>query len=578
MHRFLFCLLLIAGLAAAPARAQQADTTGTPLPDIAPREVEILGQLEIALPALERQPLMGFNAPPPVPPLPPEHRPFVETYKQETQTLAGGLPAQDDAPRLVRPPAPVTGEIEGGVGRYFSRFGHVAASRPVSERERLSLQLRYAGVSSYAPFDDAAIETPYDAFEGGFGFEMRRDRFAAGFDFGGFADAYTLYGARLGPGYDGGRYAAQPDRQGRGGSGAVWLRTRGAALPAEAHVRYDEATYETALAPDDEVPTLRTERRLSFDAEARPRLGERRLTADLALALSGVADHVPGTDGVAVDAGVETTLRSDAAYTIRAGVRAMGYRASAASRSAEGDRQRLYAFPSLRIDGRLSPTLHVYAQSTPGVEAHALADLFEENPYLVSQPALQPTIRLVDAEGGARLTAGPVQLIARGGYRYMPGYLYFEPGESHVPYRRGFFAARYEPAQVVHGGLDLTLPSYRGINTAVGVSVREGRLIDSEAAIPYFAPVTAHASLTYALPGEQGLLQATALYESTRPTDRTGETHVGAFFDLDVEGAYRVTPAISVVGRLENLSNALERWANYPHPPLLVGLGMRITF
>ena len=58
----------------------QVDTTRSALPDIAPREVEIRGQLEILLPSLRRQPLVGFNPPPRVPRPPAGRRPFAETY------------------------------------------------------------------------------------------------------------------------------------------------------------------------------------------------------------------------------------------------------------------------------------------------------------------------------------------------------------------------------------------------------------------------------------------------------------------------------------------------------------------
>ncbi|MEX1055354.1 MAG: hypothetical protein WED81_04960, partial [Rhodothermales bacterium] len=62
--------LFLAGLAIAPAYVRGQDDPNRPvLPDIAPRVVEIRGQLEISLPSLQRQPLMGFNPPPPVAPI-----------------------------------------------------------------------------------------------------------------------------------------------------------------------------------------------------------------------------------------------------------------------------------------------------------------------------------------------------------------------------------------------------------------------------------------------------------------------------------------------------------------------------
>ncbi|MDA0379276.1 MAG: hypothetical protein O2899_07270, partial [Bacteroidetes bacterium] len=63
MNRFALTLLLLLGLVmtlGAPlAGAQDAE-----LPDLAPREVEITGDLTISFPTLRRQPIVGFNPPP----------------------------------------------------------------------------------------------------------------------------------------------------------------------------------------------------------------------------------------------------------------------------------------------------------------------------------------------------------------------------------------------------------------------------------------------------------------------------------------------------------------------------------
>ncbi len=581
---FATLLLLLAAASPAVTHAQEVDTSGTVLPEIAPTEVEILGQLEIDLPPLERQPLFGFNPPPELPPVPAEHRPFVETYKQDTEALAGALPDQDDVPRLRVAPAPMRGGLVGGAGRYFSRFGQAHATQPVSDHEHLSLRIDYEGLSSYAPFDEVdetgaeteVIQTPFDAFEGLIGIETQRERFAAGFDFGGFVDTYTLYGARVEPSLAN-TYAAQPDREGRGGGGTLWLRTRGELVPADLRLRYDEARYETAREREAD-PRVRRERRLTLDAEVRPYLAGRRFTAGALVSLAGLADAAPGADEATFDVSLRAPLPSGGAYDLTAGIHVLGYQVSAANRpEADEGRTRIYAFPSLRIDAYPAPDLNVYVQNTPGAEPNALAELFGANPYLIGRPAVQPTLRLVDAEGGAQVTLGPVQLLARGGYRYLPNYQYFEQAELPA-YRRGFFAARYEPAHVIHGGVALTLPRYRGLSASLGVNVREGRLLDSETHIPYFAPVTARAMLSAALPEGRGLIQLTGTFESARYVARADDAQVGAFFDLDAEASYRVTPAASVVVRLLNLSDALERWNGYPQPPLIIGTGLRITF
>ena len=75
-------LIPVAVLALRTASAQDPQPV---LPNLAPREVEIRGQLVIQFPALERQPLIGFNPPPRIPTIPADRRPLVEEYKQNRE-------------------------------------------------------------------------------------------------------------------------------------------------------------------------------------------------------------------------------------------------------------------------------------------------------------------------------------------------------------------------------------------------------------------------------------------------------------------------------------------------------------
>ena len=98
------------------ALAQQTDTTR--LPELAPREIEIRGEREIDLPALERQPLTGFASPPRVPTVPADHQPYVGSYQQTLDDLPESLPIPETVTEPMRPAAdPATGFLEGGSGR-----------------------------------------------------------------------------------------------------------------------------------------------------------------------------------------------------------------------------------------------------------------------------------------------------------------------------------------------------------------------------------------------------------------------------------------------------------------------------
>ena len=134
-----------------------------------------------------------------------------------------------------------------------------------------------------------------------------------------------------------------------------------------------------------------------------------------------------------------------------------------------------------------------------------MAEVFRENPYLVPQPLLRPTLRSVDAEAGASFFAGPVHLAVRGGYQEMPQRLIFE--ETGFFFDEGFTALRYERAEVAYAGGSVSLMLPGGLYALVGLTYRDGRLPDDgDAAIPYFGSLVAEATLSYAFARRRGLV------------------------------------------------------------------------
>ena len=159
----------------------------------------------------------------------------------------------------------------------------------------------------------------------------------------------------------------------------------------------------------------------------------------------------------------------------------------------------------------------------------------------------------------------------------MPQYLYFESvGEGR---NRGITALRYGEADVMHvgGSVSVVLPG--GLHAMAGLTYRDGRLPDEDADIPYFAPLTGEATLSYSFDESRGLLQLTGHYENARPIDRLASREVGAYVDLDVEASYKITSLLGVVFRVENISGSDNaRWENYPESPVLFGAGLRVNW
>jgi len=583
IHRWLPLTALL--LLALPGRAAaQVDTSRTALPNIAPREVEIRGQLEISLPSLQRQPLIGFNPPPRVPRPPAGRQPFAETYKQSSADLPASplrRPQPPSALGAAYPPA--RGLIESTVGRYFSRGVQGRLQAPLSRQASFLLQADYRGSDGFAPFADLPdVTTPFDALEGLAGVHTSGAQWAAGFTLSGFVESYDLFGA--GPVTSGGLtpFLPQPKREGNGGTGTVSLSTLNSA-PVEARLdlHYSATRYETILATEEPTPDERVERseqRFGADADLVVPIPSGDLWIDGTASTASLADDQGSY--AAVDAGGGLRLEVNNTLLLSLGARFLGaFSDTAQPRDGTTETLRIgYLSPDVRLEFLPVSGVRLYAHNRPGVEANAVADVFRTNPYIELQPELRPTLRSIDAEAGASLFVGPVQVAARGGFQRMPQYLFFEESASGV-YSSGFSALRYGTAEIRHlgGSVSVVLPG--GLHAMLGASYRDGRLPDEDTDIPYFAPVAGEATLSYSFQQSRGLIQLTGHYENKRYIDRARSRQVGAYLDLDVEASYRFTNLLSAVGRVENIGgNDNARWLQYPEPPVVIGIGMRVSW
>ena len=572
--RFLLLAALLAA-SALTARAQE-DPQDRPLdpalPDIAPREVEIRGQLEIAFPALERQPLTGFGAPARVPTLPPDRQPLIGEGAQQRFPVVQELPGRDAPPRLALQPAPQKAELEFGGGRYFSRFGRLALVQPLTLTETFSLEGQYQGLDGHEPFPgEEDVRTPFDAFEGTARFGTDREGFAVEFALDGFYDDYTLFGAQRTPTS---RVVRYPERRGYGAGGTLALEAKGV-FPAHLDVRYGQTHFETETLPGEAPPfnAERTEQRLDANAHLRAPIGDLQGRADASFSIAGLdtGGSLEG-DVTRFDGGAGVRLASGPEYDLAVGARLLTYAARA---GASGT----YVAPNVQLTYYLQEGLTLYAENRPGAEANSLAGLYRENPYLADEPAMQPTVYTTRAEAGVRFFQGLVQLDAHAGFRHAPSFLYFE-NTAAEGYRRGLTAARYGSAQILEGGGEVALQRIAGVQASLSLTGRSGRLTSEDTTIPYFAPVTAEGQLSYALPAGRGLVQLVGTFESARYVSAAEEEKVGAFFNLDARAEIALTSALGAVLRVENIAGrgALERWDRYPLSPLIISTGLRVRF
>ncbi len=584
-----FRLLLIGLLLAAapvPLAWGQEDGDGRDpaLPEIAPREVEIRGRLEIAFPSLERQPLRGFNPPPLVPDLAPSRTPFVERYKQERADLPQDLPEPPaTAAALGQPAPPLTGTVEASAGRYFTRVAAADLRLPVSSTASLLLQADYRGSEGFQAFDDLPdVDTPFDTFTGRLGFRAQRARTTVEAGAYGFFDRYRLVGARRNQPAT----VERPDRTGQ-------------QLGVDARLAYDGGGTAFAFDAGFATTAYATSDALAFAAdpegsEQRFRAGGRldvplgsalavQLVADTEVATLTGPDPAGGGDAPEGEAaqfggGADVRLVQTDALTATLGARALVGTASRTVAGTTDDATDTYAAPVADVRWRPVTALTLYTTSRPGLDANALADLHAANPFVGVFPVVRPTVRVVDQEGGLRVSAGPVEVTARGSYVWAPTFQYFAGLQPEAATgAAGFFAPAYGEARIVRGGLDLAVQGLGPVQASLSVTGQQARLSDLDGDVPYLPAVFGHAVVSYSFAEQRGLAQLTATVEGPRPVDPAGSADAPTYADLDTRVEYMITPLLGAVVRLENLG-AVERWPDYPQPPLVATLGLRMRW
>jgi hypothetical protein len=290
-----------------------------------------------------------------------------------------------------------------------------------------------------------------------------------------------------------------------------------------------------------------------------------------------------GNDVMALDGGLSAALVTRPDLRVHVGGRVLAASVGPDAQPRFGERRSARFFvPSVQLDWTASSTLSLYLQNQPAVKTHPLADLFRENPYLSFTAGVQPSLRTTDAEAGLRLFAGPFQLVARGGYTYAVAHPYFTDApttSSNGLFSDGLFSVEYSSARIIHGGADLSLQRMGGVEVSIGGAFRDGQLVNREVAIPYFAPVTGHAVVSYAFAEQRGLIQLTGRIEGARYVDPSETTQIDPFVDVDLEASFDVTPSLGLIFELKNMtSGSLERWRQYPQPPLVFSSGLRVQW
>lgn len=550
-------------------RAQQADTTQ--LPEIAPREIEILGERQVALPSLERQPLTGFASPPSIPSVPADHVPYVAPYEQELEDLPESLPLPETMTTPLAPATPPTGGfIQGGGGRYFSRFAEARLVAPLTEKELVSLHGDYVGTEGFSPFAGDTVDTPSDVAEARVRFESRRDPVRIDAAVHGSAQSYTLYGTPRNP--------DDADRNAYSVGTSLRLAGQGR-VEAAAEARFDQTEYTSSLfganqrlALDYRQQQVGLDGTLTVPTDLRPH-------AEATYTQSWFGGNARNDQGYAVDGRATVSFFQSDSSSLEVGAAALAFDAPTNPTSTvASSTSATYILPYLTAEWQLSESATLFARNWPRARDLSLGHLYAENPYAEHAPSVRPTVETTNAHAGLTVATGLVRFSVGGGYRYAPTYRFFEP-PSAAGLNAGLFDVAYDAAQIIEGHGQLALQGVQGVHASIGVRVQDGSLQTTDVDIPNFATVSGNAMLSVAFADGDGFVELQSHFEGPRYASRAQTTQLDSYFTLDLEASYALNPSLEILARAENVSyESPTRWQGYPRPPAEITTGIRLLW
>lgn len=576
VKRLVFLALIgVGGVFSHHAEARQ----NVVLPELAPREVEITGDLTIVFPALRRQPLVGFNPPPPVPDIPGSRVPFAEAYKQPSADLPPSpvLPPEPPEVSALAQRTPKDGLLTATVGRYMERSLSLDMTLQYSLVSSLLLSVDYEGSEGHEPFPATNANSGFDKIKGGIGYSNRIGRVVFGSSFSGFTSRYNLFG--LVP--DAGTQSlAGPERSFSGGEiDLSFSSVPGSALNASLQVAGGASAVDTQVYdPSDRTDpaTKRSENFLSTSGSIQIPITDGFVAVRTAGTTSGLdAGSFPGSTLQSGFAQAEFSYLYSRNLNIKAGVAVMGFR-SDAQFNADRKRSLSYLSPFAELSYTLSSSLRLFAGNYPALDPGLMKTAFSTAPLMRDEPLLLPTLTSIDALSGFEYQSEFFTTSLKGGYKDQPYGRYAVQGSSVI---NGYSAAypefAYEPISMIYGKWDAAVLLKPGIQFGLDATYRKAELTDQKVDVPYFSPLVIGSFISASFLNGQGMVTATAKHESARPIDLTNSVDTGSLLLFGMEGSYYLTNEYGLTLGVKNLGKSPEFWHMYPFESSTIYFGAK---
>lgn len=585
LSRFLRCFTVLAMIVGGPvlfghsALAQEDPT----LPDLAPREVEITGDLTIAFPSLGRQPLVGFNPPPRVPEIADSRRPYTEPYKQPSADLPPSpiVPPEPPDVSTIAARTPYKGVVSGGVGRYLERFLLADISLVDSRQLKVMVQGEYRGSDGTEPFQPVtSADSEFDRLGGTIALRRIFDTVTLNTSAGGLLDSYSLFGAtqegESNSQIDPSRTVS--DVHGRIGlSSSDGARNRFNIAFTGGSSRVDTEVFDPGQRIDP--TTERDETYLQTEASTSLALGDMRLSIDARGRTSGLdTDGYPGSTLRYGRLAGTIAWSPRPRLVVSAGASLFGFDTDAQSGSGRAI-QSTWIAPEGTLKFALSSSMDVYGSLGSSVGSAGLASVYGSMPFVTDEPVLIPRLTSVDGRVGIRSAAKVITADLHAGLKDIPWYGFPEhPSAPLRNYIAGYPDLQYGEASVLYAGGSATVILSTAVQFGIDAEIREGELTENETVIPYFSPLVVGGHASAAFLGGAFQTQAHARYESARFRDTEETREIPGVLFLDVEASWFFSDTLALLAGARHLGAEPEFWDRYPMPASVFYTGLRLRW
>ena len=571
-------LLLAALLVAAtrPALARQ-DVT---LPDLAPREVEITGDLTIAFPTLRRQPIVGFNPPPRVPDIPNTRRPFTEAYAQRSADLPPSPLQPPEPPQVsaIERRVAANGLIDARLGAYLDRGVSADVTLIESESTTALLDLDYFGTDGQdLVVAGTSLKTGRDTFGGGLELEQRTGPVVLDVSGSGHRSSYGLFGAVPAAGS---LAQANPDRTVSGYEGALAVRNRPGSqtryrLGVQTGLtRVESSLFDPAVRLDP--ATEREATHLTVDGFSAFPIRDGEVRVGLDGTTTGLdQSSFPGSTIRSGMVWTEVSWRYSRDLNIVAGATLLGYD-SQSQTGADPARSASWFAPILGLDYIISESMTLEASVRPRMDNGLLGSVMTSAPTLMDEPILLPSIATLDARMGVNLQTEMATASVSGGWRDQPFRRYaYQPSTTTRGYQAGYPALGYGSSNVFFAQLDLSVIPFQGLQVGIDAVWQQAKLGSTDDAVPYVSPLVFGGFASLGLKGGDIEARVEFLHEASRPADLAGSTTIGSLTSFNAMVSWFFHTNYGLTTGVRDLGGDPEYWQNYAYESNAFFVGFR---